>query len=193
VLARYGNRPDPDRLAALASAIALNAAFFWFLRTLVISPSAPPGAAQNALEVVWIKRPLPPPSVISPKKFARPDTRQTPLRQPHAEAAPRTFAGTPTHTEAATAFAEGSPAPRPLNLSLPEPPISFVRSPLAHRRIPLPGSTSQLELPFRDRSAGGVLRRMAKAGVCSELRRALGNNSDTASILQSMQANGCSL
>lgn len=181
---------------AASVAIALNAAVVWLLARHTGLDLPAEAEEYHVIQLVFIERAHEPatrrPAVSALLQTQKTTTKPAPLRTTPAQ--PSKLAATVSQP-AADPTSSGDPVSttgRPLNLSVPDAPISFERNPLARREVPSVEAPVRTSLIFTDRSFGGVMQRMTNASICRDLRTDLNASpANAASIIASMERYGC--
>ncbi len=210
IMPRHGGRPiamrnsnlprwqrwPADQLMASIIAISLNFAVVWVLAQDAASTVPPAAKEVDVTQLIFIERERVA-AIVRPHSSAFRKTTTVPgpsSLSPAPDQSSRASATAPPSSinkRAVPADPVSTPG-RPLNLSVPEPAISFHRNPTVSQRTPIAEVPIRMPLVFVDRSLGGTMKRMTKASICRDLRTALiSSPSSAASILASMEHHGC--
>ncbi len=171
-----------DRLGSLAVALWLNVLFFWFLQASLV-PQEQAAAVESPTDLVmvidtFVRRKDQSEKPDWPKADARVEPRMRASKMP---ADPVVFDS--SESEQPTA---------PLDLRLPEHPLPAGRGPMERRSALADPHLNRLNLSFQDRSVGGTMQRMVKAGICKDLRNALTSGiGDAIVVVNTMKQHGC--
>lgn len=181
-----------DRTVGALAAIAVNLGLFWLLQDLASrrgGDTVSQASMDTVMRVLFIERR----PVQQGASELVPTQPKASLRRPPRAASVATTPSTSDHGLApASGWASTSPGAS-LDLSLPSEQIDFSSNPLT-RRVELVAPTQdRMALAIQDRSFGGRMQRMTKAGLCRDLRAGLEKSPASAStILASMKRYGCS-
>lgn len=186
----WWQRSRGEQLVAASVAIALNAAGVWFLARHTGSDLPAEVEEDHVIQLVFLEREPEPVSALEQLPAAT--TKQARLRPTLAQPSKLTATELQPAADPNSSGDPASTAGRPLNLSVPDAPISFARNPVARQEAPIATAPSRMQLVFTDRSFGGMMQRMTKASICGELRKALSASpASAASIIASMERYDC--
>lgn len=186
-----------DKLLAAFVAILINAAAFWlFASGVPHSLSATNTDESTATRLVWLARPSAgkaPPRVTVTKRSAT-GTQKSIRRQRTQRPTAVDLSPAATSTSVLDVVGDDQWAPIAFGAATESPATSslFLRDPLKRRPDRMEASQNRLNLTFRDRSFGGVLKRMTQRDICGDLRRGLVSNPTSAEVtLATMRKYGC--
>ncbi|MGH8758770.1 MAG: hypothetical protein ACREVW_04555 [Burkholderiales bacterium] len=178
---------------AIAASLTLNVALP-MLMMKGASSQATEQSRSEAIQVVWIERDVP--EVVEPEPRYRVDkrhdreARKTPGTKPRMPITPT------VHAPAALQVVEDDSWNIPTSQFRGQGQDGIGRrfepNPLGKRQRSFDAPVERLSVTFHDRSVGGRLQQMVKAGICGDLRRGLtASPASSAAIMESMRKNGC--
>lgn len=174
-----------DRLWAMAIALSINGMLFWFLQSNLGRPEDIGRRNQSPIEIVWVTQ-TSEAAQMEPAIAGKPDSSVK------AASRSRKPATAGLAIAASTTSELDGKASAPLDLALPEAPVSFQRNPLEHRKVLAETPQNRMDMAFQDRSVGGVMQRMTKSSICRELRAFLTSaQGDADVIVSTMKEHGC--